>query len=192
MAVIACPGCGASYLDTVRVCADCATPLGGGPLEEGDDQVGYDLDDWTPDQKGELIEALATGGIPHRWEGSEVIVAEADADAVEQLIDDIDHPDALDAEADTGDDAAANLLSTLYVAADVLAGDADNPAAVLDLIDAEEDAAGAEPPYGVDRETWGAILDATGTVAGLLDAKAPEDDVMKAAKALRDLLHPLV
>ena len=192
MAVVTCSGCGSQYLDTARVCPDCNRPLGGGPLEEGDDQVGYDLDDWSPDQKGELIEALASGGIPHRWEESELIVAEGDADAVEELIDAIDHPDALDAEEDSGDDAAANLLSTLYVAADVLSNDPDNPAAVLDLLDAEEDATGAAPPYGVDKPTWDAILDATGTVAALLDAKAAEDEVVTAAKALRDLVHPLV
>jgi len=192
MAVVTCTGCGAQFLDTARVCPDCNRPLGGGPLEEGDDQVGYDLEDWSPDQKGELIEALASNGIAHRWEESELVVTEADADAVEQLIDDIDHPDALEAEEDPGDDAAANLLSTLYVAADVLSGDADNPAAVLDLLDAEEDAAGIAAPYGVEKPTWDAILDATGHVAALLDAKAGEDDVTKAAKALRDLLHPLV
>jgi len=192
MAVQTCAGCGASYLETARVCTDCNLPLGGGHLEDADDQVGYDLDDWTPDQKGDLIAALATGGIPHRWEASELIVGEADADAVEQLIDDIDHPDAIDAQPDDGDDAAAALLSTLYVAADVLSGDADNPAAVLDLIDAEAAATDAAPPYGVDKPTWEAILDATGTLAGLLDAQAPEDDVLKAARALRDLVHPLV
>jgi hypothetical protein len=192
MAVVTCTGCGGQYLDTARVCPDCNRPLGGGPLEEGDDQVGYDLDDWSPDQKGELIEALASGGIAHRWEESELIVHERDADVVEQLIDDIDHPDALDAEADPGDDLAATLLSTLYVAADVLANDHDNPAAILDLIDAEEVAAGAEAPYGVDAKQWESILDATGTLAALLDAQAPEDDVCKAAKVLRDLLHPLV
>ena len=192
MAVVTCTGCGSQYLDTARVCPDCNRPLGGGPLEEGDDQVGYDLDDWSPDQKGELIEALASSGIAHRWEESELVVAEADADVVEQLIDDIDHPDALEAEEDPGDDAAANLLSTLYVAADVLSNDADNPAAVLDLLDAEEEATGAAPPYGVDKETWEAILDATGKVAALLDAKAPEDEITGAAKVLRDMLHPLV
>lgn len=192
MAVVTCAGCGASYIDAVRVCPDCNRPLGGGHLEEGDDQAGYDLDDWTPDQKGQLIEALAAGGIPHRWEESELVVAEADADVVEQLIDDIDHPDALEAEEDAGDDAAAILLSTMYVAADVLSNDPDNPAAILDLLDAEEDAAGATPPYGIDKPTWDAILDATGRVAGLLDAKASGDDVTAAAKVLRDLLHPLV
>lgn len=38
--------------------------------------VYYDLAAWTPDQQAELAEALAEAGIPHGWEGTELVVPE--------------------------------------------------------------------------------------------------------------------
>ncbi len=38
--------------------------------------VYYDLAAWTPDQQAELTEALAEAGIPHGWEGTELVVPE--------------------------------------------------------------------------------------------------------------------
>lgn len=39
--------------------------------------VYYDLAAWTPDQQAELTEALAEAGIPHGWDGTELVVPEA-------------------------------------------------------------------------------------------------------------------
>lgn len=198
MSIIACPSCGETYVSTAEVCADCGVPLADpsappAPRLEpgGDDEVGYDLDDWEPEQRGELVAALTARGVPHRWEDGELVVRERDADWVEPIIDEIDHPDALDVEEDDGDDAA-ELLSTMYVAADVIARDAANPGAVLDLVDAESDASEIDPPYGVARELWDEIRAQLTSLTKLLDQGDDESMIRRAAKDLRDLLHPLV
>lgn len=198
MSIIACPSCGETYVSTAEVCADCGVPLADpsappAPRLEpgGDDEVGYDLDDWEPASRGELVTVLAAHGIVHRWEDGELVVRERDADVVEPLIDDIDNPDALEVE-DDDDDAAAELLSALYVAADVLAGDHGNPGAVLDLCQAEADAQEMDAPYGVPNDLWAEIQKRAAAVANLLDDNTDEDAIRAASRELRDLLHPLV
>ena len=197
--ILACPSCGETDVSSAQVCADCGVPLldpNDAPaavhLAEGaDDEVGYDLDDWEPEQRGELVAQLITNGVPHRWVDGELIVRERDADWVEPIIDEIDHPDALEAE-DDDDDAAAELLSSLYVAADMLAGDHANPGAVLDLCEAEAEAKEMDAPYGVAPSAWEEIRRRAGVVAELLDDNTDEDAIRLAARELRDLLHPLV
>jgi len=198
MSFVACPSCGETYVSSTEVCADCGLPLvepGSIPpapyLEPTRDEVGYDLEDWDPTRRGELVAQLTAHSIPHRWEEGELVVREGDADAVEPIIDDIDNPDALDEE-DDDDDAAAELLSSLYVAADVLAGDHANPGAVLDLCQGEADAQEMDAPYGVASATWTEIKRRAGELAALLDDNTDEDAIRHAARELRDLLHPLV
>ena len=198
MSIVACPSCGETYVSSVQTCADCGIPL----VEPGDvppapyldptaDEVGYDLEDWEPEQRGELVAELTARSIPHRWEEGELIVRERDADFVEPIIDEIDHPDALEVEEDD-DDAAAELLSALYVAADVLASDAANPGAIVELCDAEAEAKDMDAPYGVAIALWDDIVTRTTALAELLDAGADPDDIMLAARALRDLVRPIV
>lgn len=198
MGVVACPSCGETYLDTVRVCADCEVPLAdpsqAAPrLEPGDDDVGYDLEDWEVEQRGELVARLTAADVPHRWEEGELVIRDQDADWVEQVIDDIDHPDALEPDdAADDDDGAAALLSSLYVSADVLAGDHVNPAAIVELCDAEALAREVAAPYGVVPAAWHDIVVKATQLAELLDAGAEEPEVRDAARALRDLVRPLV
>lgn len=192
--VVTCPSCRSQYLPTALACADCGAPLVAGPsLEPGGEEVGYDLGDWGDGERRQLAEWLVTAGLPSRWEATEVVVREQDADAVEELIDEIDNPDALPAEEDDDDaDAGAELLSTLYVSADVLQHDGASAVAVIELLDAAEQAAELGPPYGVDGEVWRDLLEKAGVVAELLGADAPEEDVMAAARALRQAVRPLV
>jgi len=197
MSLRSCPSCGESYIATATVCADCGVPLTAAGeatavrLEPGDDDVGYDLDDWDADQRGELVAHLLAERTPHRWEEGGLIVRERDADWVEQLIDDIDHPDALEPE-DDDDDGAAALLSALYVAADVLAGDDGHPGAIVELCEAEAAAQEAAAPYGVAPALWDDIRAKATALAELLDAGAEEEPVRAAARALRDAVRPLV
>jgi hypothetical protein len=160
--------------------------------EPEDDEVGYELDDWMPEQQAELVSMLAAEDIPHRWEGTEIVVPEPFADRTEELIDDIDHPDAIPAEPDDDDDAGGELLGTLFVAADLLARDATEPAGVRDLIDAAEVVDTAPVPYGLDVAVWDGIRRMTGELADLLGADADEDAVVAAARSLRDALREMV
>lgn len=163
-----------------------------GPMgDEEEQEVGYDLDDWLPEQQADLVARLAEEAIPNRWEGTEIVVPEAFADRVEEVIDDIDHPDALPADDDAGD-GGGELLGALFVAADVLQHDPTDPAAVRDLLEAAERADVDGVPYGLDVAVWDGVRRMAGDVADLLAEHADEERVAAAARALRDALREMV
>lgn len=49
--------------------------------------VQYDLTGWTPEQLGELTAAIAEADLPHRWEGTELLVPEAAEDPMDDIFD---------------------------------------------------------------------------------------------------------
>ena len=189
--IVTCPRCGAQYLvrASVTTCVDCGARLRGGG-EDGD-EVGYDLADWSAEQRAELVESLAAEGVVARLEDTALVVAEADAAVAEELIEEVDAPDALDAEED-GDDDAARILSSLYVTSDVLVHDPDSSTAVVELLESVEEAADLPLPYGLDGDVWSGLLRAADELADLLGAAADDDDVAAAARRLRDAVRPLV
>jgi len=189
--LVTCASCGAQYLASATVCADCGAILATGlQLEPSDDEVGYDLSDWSADERAQLAATLLEERISCRWEDDEVVVRPADADHVEALIDEIDQVEALGEEADA--DAGADLLSALYVASDVLQHDPEANAAIVELLDAAEQAASLGPPYGLDRDVWKDVQLRTDALAELLGAEADGADVMAAARGLREAVRPLV
>lgn len=192
--LVTCAGCGAQYVAAPGrlACADCGIPLvAGPPLEPGDDEVGYDLADWGDEERHQLATSLAGEAIASRWEELELVVREADADRVEELIDEIDNPDALDPEEEDAD-GGAEVLSALYVAADVLQHDPVSAVAIVELLEASERASELGPPYGIDGDLWREVQRRSDRLADLLGEEAEEDDVMSAAKELREAVRPLV
>ena len=219
MSTATCPLCGETYLATATVCADCRVALVLDPLEpsggepgdpaseaagtdgddpvadepwpEGDDEVGYDLDDWGPGERDALTAALRAERVAHEWREDEVVVPERWADLAEELIDAIDHPDALDLE-DDAEDGGAELLGNLYVAADVLSGDPTSSGAVIEILELAPTLADQRAPYGLDGSAWAAIVEQVGSLAVLLEADADGDEVQAVAGNVRSLLRPLV
>lgn len=159
---------------------------------DGDEEVGYELDDWGPVERDALTRALLAERIPHEWREDEVVVPERWADIAEELIDVIDHPDALDVEDGDGGDDGAELMSALYVASDILAGDPTSSGAVIELLELAPAVAGASMPYGLDGRTWRSIVEQVASLASLLEADEDEDDVRGVAGVLRGQLRPLV
>ncbi len=197
-ATAACPRCGAEYLARVATCADCGIPLkregddGDGEVPfSAEDEVAYALEDWAPEQRQALVASLTAEGVAARWEADELVVAEADVDLVEELIEEIDVPDALDAEED-GSDEAARTLSALYVTSDVLSHDPGSSAAVVELLQVAEGLADLGLPYGLDGEQWGTVVRRVDELADVLGAEADEAEVILAARNLRVTVRPLV
>ena len=50
----------------------------------------FDLSDWTVDDRAEVIAALAEAEIAHSWDGDELLVAQANEDGAERILDEIE------------------------------------------------------------------------------------------------------
>ena len=94
MIVACCPWCGAEYCVTDTRCWDCKLSLVDRPeptLAEGadDDDVGFELEEWSAGERGRLSAGLRERAIDFRWEpGLTLVVGLADEDLVDSLLDD--------------------------------------------------------------------------------------------------------
>ena len=162
------------------------------PDPEADDLVAYDLADWAPDVRVQLDELLSKDGINATWEEDELVVAETDADTVEVLIDAVESPDALPVDDATDAEGGAATLSALFMASDILVTDPSNSQAVVEMIEAADQATEADIPYGLDEDTWVEVRAVAEALADRLGDGADDAAVIGAAQRLRDLVHPLV
>jgi hypothetical protein len=60
---------------------------GGEPGGKTDDEVVYELDDWSEIERAAVSDRLREAGIAHGWEGTSLLVAAVDDDAVENILD---------------------------------------------------------------------------------------------------------
>jgi hypothetical protein len=73
----------------------------GGGEAVGDDELEYNLDEWSVLEHQAVTERLLEAGIPHRWDGPRLYVALADEAAVEAVLDAVEgETDPLDPERD--------------------------------------------------------------------------------------------
>ena len=122
MAIRVCPLCQAEFLEFKSICSHCNVALldpddDTDPRHlDPDDQVVYELSAWPLDAQAEAAQVLAESGIPHVWQGTDVVmplVHEAAADLLlEQVerthgLDDSEDEGADDGEDDEADDGAA-------------------------------------------------------------------------------------
>ena len=99
MTVACCPWCGAEYGVADTRCRDCKLALTDPPapsLPEGgdDDDVGFELEEWSAGERGRLSSGLRDRAIPFRWEpGLTLVVGVADEELVDGLLDDMEAED---------------------------------------------------------------------------------------------------
>lgn len=183
--------------------------------DESHEEVVYDLSDWDAELRATLGRLLDGEGVAHRWDqpaslaswmtpgavsgpaspanvSDLLVVAGRHADVVEELIDELDHPDALAPEDDDGDDAGAEVLSSLYVAADVLCGAPGHAQGAEELFEAARAAGEVAAPYGLDPATWAELRGLAAALAQRLREGADEEVIAGAAGTLRQAVHPLV
>jgi hypothetical protein len=170
-----CPACGESVDDLV--CPTCGRSSGGdSALPAGPDDLEYDFDDVTADERVEASDLLAKAGIPYRWDPGYVLrVAPGNEEEVDALF------------GHEPEETAA--LASLRTCASALAADPTDEDAIVELADATGVVTTAEPPEGVNRILWstaGYLARQVLDLAGEVDVD--EDDVVVAATALARVL----
>jgi hypothetical protein len=158
--------------------------LPGEPLDPERDQVAYDLGEWDDEAVAVLEERLAAAGIPYAWGGDELFVDEGDEEAVDALVDEL-----------VGDEPPvdAELLGDVFVAADRLRRDPQDPDGVTTVLEEADGLDPARPPYGLDVDDWRPVCERVAALRGLLLADAVDEEaVMARADELRSALRPYV
>jgi hypothetical protein len=169
-------------------------------LQDDDESTEFGLDEWSAADRKVLTDALIDAEIPHRWDGTTVIVAADAESAVDDLLDAIETGEIT---ADTTDGGVAppdGALSTMFVAADKLAKDPLDTGARTTLLDLLPQLDAKAPPYGIAVRTWAASVDGVARLVELVEDHAQqhgtddghESEVIGAAQDLRSLLRPLV
>jgi len=172
-------------------------------LDPDADLAGFTLDEWEDEKVEALTAQLDEAGIA--WEidaDGDLVVAEADADAVEAMLDAVDHPDALpvDGEGDLAvtDDEKVDIdpdvvLGGLFVACDRLVHDAKDHQGVLAVAEQAATLEMARLPYGFPVGVWKQVREEAATLLGLLESETSTDDeVGEQAEALRAVLRPYI
>jgi hypothetical protein len=127
--------------------------------------VAYEISVLPTATQNEVVQALASEGIPHEWDAEgDIVIHQRDAVRLEELLED------LTLEVDPGGDEGGidldglelhDRLTDLFVAADRLVHDPAERRASHDLLDADEALDGVGVPFGFDRGAWHEVLDAS-------------------------------
>jgi hypothetical protein len=159
----------------------------------------FGLDEWSELDRSVLTEALIDAEVPHRWEGTTVVVA-ADAEhAVDDLLDAIEAGELVSA-TEEATPAPEGALSTIFVAADRLAKDPLDAGARAELIDLLPLLEPKQPPYGLAHRVWATAIGRIAGIVDLVDAEPSPDvddevvesNIIGAAQELRSLVRPYV
>jgi hypothetical protein len=160
----------------------------------------FGLDEWTDADRTVLTEALIDSEVPHRWEGTTVVVAEDAEHAVDDLLDAIEAGELLGDGGDTEVAAPEGALSTMFLAADRLAKDPMDAGARKNLLELAPLVDAKTAPYGMAPRPWAAAVGVVGAIVELVAADAAtgspgdtaESEIIGAAQELRSLLRPYV
>ena len=164
----------------------------------------YGLDNWPVSDRTMLTEALVHVRIPHRWEGTTLLVPTPAENIVEDLMDDIEHGEVtivddgngLDPSDEIGaaDDAPPydDVMGLLFTAGDRLARDPldadglDALARSLDVLDPDR------APYGIAPADWRVVADIADRLGDALAGEETPDAVVaiEVAEELRDATRP--
>lgn len=195
----------------------------GAAAADDSSELTYELDEWPADDRDKVVAKLSEGGVPYRWESdTTLVVASRDEPLVEEILDEVEFPDALpryeavtgeegadqsdgdeaDGDDDDGDgdadddevDADPELMGNLFVAADRLIKNPLDPDGVAGLQQALDVADPDVPPYGVARPLWRKVVDGAEAMGDALAAEGESrlPDVSSHATMVRDLLRPYV
>jgi hypothetical protein len=176
------------------------------------ESITYDLEDWSDLERQAITERLREAGVPHGWEGPQLLIAAVDEGVVENILDIVEgesddeaavdevfdtlqHPDELAPEDDESPKgtATADLLGDVFVAADRLQHDAEDTEGTSSLLNIALTIDDLEAPYGMGARDWESVCAAVGRLADVLaEDTVDEDKVTETAREVRAVMRPYV
>ncbi len=102
MTIRVCPLCQAEFLEFKTVCSHCGVALIDPDADtdprylDGDDQVVYDLSEWPLDAQSDAAQILAESGIPHVWQGTDVLMPLIHESAADRLLEGVEKAHGLE------------------------------------------------------------------------------------------------
>jgi hypothetical protein len=153
--------------------------------EEGAGELVYELDEWLPEQRMELSILLEGAGIAHRWDGTDLTVAEPDEPLVDALFEQVHGL------ADEDDEARYRLIEELFGSVDRLANDPADPErqqAFLDSVGVVEQ----PTPVGLDDAYWWRVRSQGHTLKAAVEGGSRRDEISREAALLAEMLHEMV
>lgn len=160
-------------------------------LDESDTGTEFQLEDWAESELEILRTALVDEQIPHRWDGSSVIVASDAEDFVDDLLDAIEAGDLVEVDGDS--EAPDGVLADLFGIGDRLSRDVDDSGSRMRLFDLAARVSADAPPFGIAPRVWATIL---GRAEALRDEFTAEDHdperIRTAAAELHAVCRPWV
>ena len=165
------------------------------PVGEGDLGVGtvYELPEWMPEQRAHLSFLLDERGIPHEWDGDDLVVSSDHEDRAEALFDLVgagspvmmNHDDEFEE-----DESRYRALEELFSASGRLSSEPDNEQRQADL---EGWAAQIEgpAPVGMDEAHWLRIINKSHSLREAIGTGDP-DAVSVLASDLHGLLRTVI
>lgn len=168
----------------------------GGSQESGDLGVGtvYELPEWLPEQRSHLSVLLDGAGIPHEWDGDDLVVSSAREEDAEALFDLVGAPPVgAGMSYDDGDDGEDRYraIEELFSAAGRLSSEPEDEQRRADL-DEWAAAADGPAPVGMDEIHWLRIINKTHAVSEAMSSEADPEVVAALAAELHDLLRTVV
>jgi hypothetical protein len=162
-------------------------------LSNDDAGVEYGLDEWPSGDRQLLTQALIEAEVPHRWDGTTVLVA-TDAEAsVDEMLDAIEQGTLVLASGEAAAGAPEGALDLLFSSSDRLARDPDEKVGREELLDLLPLISPTVPPYGLSTGAWSRAVDAAVTHGALVeDEDSSASDIIGAAQELRSLVREYV
>ena len=162
------------------------------PRLDGDaSKTVYEVAEWPLDAQAILASKLAEQGVAHEWDvEGDLVVHEADEDAVDAIFDGIEVAEPSDDDGDSAADEdlpdAQQVLTELFLSTGRLRRNPHDAEGVLGLLPAAEQAARIHLPFGFEPLVW---RDLVGRVTELSDAL--EDDSNDDDEGIKDLARQL-
>ncbi len=142
-------------------------------LDPQEEQIAFEVSDWSGEAQNSIVAALDAAGISHEWDGDgDLVVAESSESVVEKILVGIGEPDG----GDEMDGLALNeLLGDLFDAAGRLVKHPDDFKRRGEAADAIDQLGGVGTPFGYTDDHWNRILSAAAILAVAIDPPMAND-----------------